>query len=177
MYCANNIQVSNLISNVLAVSERENECKAEIKFQLESSFQKDPERKLFYKKYNRKYEEERISLNHRKVPTIYYYPKYHNILSVQLLSALSTETDSKHPTTGFQQRFVPAQGDCITFKTKRNFAAYLSENGYISFISETATTIDLLLSEQFHAPLTTDKTYPLFVSPYNTIYKIPRSNL
>ena len=54
MYCANNIQASDLIYNVLSVHERENECKVEITFQLESSFQKYLEQKLFYKNHNSK---------------------------------------------------------------------------------------------------------------------------
>ena len=85
-----------------------------------------PRAELFYKNHNRKDEDERISLNHRKIPTLYYSPKYDNIISVKLLSALSAETDSKYLTTSFQQRFVPAPGACITFKPKHNFAAYLS---------------------------------------------------
>ena len=102
MYCANNIQSANLISNFIEVIEKEKGFKIEISVHQEADFQMDPERKLFYKNYNRSDEEEHISLNHRKVPTIYCASKYRNTLAVHLLSSLSSDTDSKYPTSGCQ---------------------------------------------------------------------------
>ena len=47
--------------------------------------------------------------------------------------------------------------------------------GRISVISDSATPIDSIQPEQFHYPLKTDDTYPLFISPYNIVSQIPRS--
>ena len=56
MYCANNTQKVYLISNILEVVEKENGHKIEIVVHLELVFQTDPERKIFYRNYNKNYE-------------------------------------------------------------------------------------------------------------------------
>ena len=71
---------------------------------------------------------------------------------------------------------LPTPGACIAFEPKRSFVAYLVDTGRISFISYSAIPIDYIQPEQFHPPLTTDETSPLFISPYNIISKIPRSS-
>ena len=49
MYGTNNIQASNLISNVPTVIEIERKCKIETSVQLESAFQTYQNQKEFYK--------------------------------------------------------------------------------------------------------------------------------
>ena len=173
MYGSNNIQATDLIVILLAIVEK-GEKKTKLAVQLEADFQTDTERKLFYSNYNRKDEEEHISLNHQKVPTIYCPPKFRNMLAVHLLSALSSEPYAKYLTTGFQQKLVPAPGSCIAFEPKISFTAYLTDTGHISVISESSTPIDLVQLEQFHSPLKRDNTSHLFISPYNTVSKILR---
>ena len=43
---------------------------------------------------------------------------------------------------------------------KRNFAAYLADTGRISVISDTASPIETIQPDQFHAPLATDEPPP-----------------
>ena len=68
-------------------------------------------------------------------------------------------------------------GACIAFKPKRTFTAYIADTGRISVISETATPIDSIITEQPHTPLTTYESSPIFISPYNTVSQMPRSHL
>ena len=75
MYGSNNIQATNLIVILLAIVEKGGK-KTKLAVQLEADFQTDTERKLLYSNYNRQDEEEHILLNHRKVPTIYFSPKF-----------------------------------------------------------------------------------------------------
>ena len=53
MYYWNNIQSADLISKTIEITEKEKGVKIEIVVQQEAVLQTDPERKLFYKKYNR----------------------------------------------------------------------------------------------------------------------------
>ena len=175
MCSANNIQMVNLITNTLEVIEKENVYNLEIDVQSEAAFQTEIERKLFYKNHKRHDEEECSSLNHRKVPTIYCAPKYHNILAVHLLSNISSDPDSKYPTVGCQQRFVPAPGSCLVYKPHCAFSSYLSNSISISVISEISIPIDSIVPEFCYLPLSMGHTLTLFISPYNPIAKMPRS--
>ena len=62
---------------------------------VEAAFKTYSERKVFHKNYNRHDEEERYSLNHRKVITIYCAPKYHNTIFIHFISALYSYLYSK----------------------------------------------------------------------------------
>ena len=104
----------------------------EIAIQSEVAFQKETERKLFYKNFNKHDEGERSSHNRRKAPTIYCAPKYHNIISIHLMSALSSAPDPKYITTGCQQHFFPIIGEYLVYKPHRDFSAYLYDSGRIS---------------------------------------------
>ena len=99
IYCANNIHSNDIVTHVLKVIEKKNGPKIEIAIHQEAVFQTDSKRKIFYKSHNISDETERIYLNHRKVPTIYCPPEYHNILAIHLLSALSSDPDSKYLTS------------------------------------------------------------------------------
>ena len=134
MYCANNIQLNDLIG-VKCIKDRNSDS-------LRGRISNRLREKLFYRNHNRSDETERIFLNNWKAPTIYCPPKFPNILAIHLLSALSYDTDSNHLMSGFQKRFVPSPGACLTYQPHRVFSAYLSELGIMSLISDTAPPID-----------------------------------
>ena len=102
MYCANNIHSNDFIENVLKVIEKENGSKIEILINQEDVFHTDSERKIFYNNHNRSDETESINLNHWKLPTIYSPLKLRNPLSIHLISALSSDPDSKYLVSGYQ---------------------------------------------------------------------------
>ena len=83
---------------------------------MEAELQTYLEMKLFYKNYNIHDEEERMYLNYRKFPTIYFAPKYCNNIAVQLMRNLSVDPDSKYLTYGCQQQFFPYPGGFLVYK-------------------------------------------------------------
>ena len=123
IYSAHTLQVHHLIENLVTAIERENGEKIKTVIQSEVSFQNEEDRRALYKTYNGNDECQRISHNHRKVPTIYCAPKYRNLLATNLLRAFSLDPDQEYPTAGTQQRFVPDPGDCLAYQSYRNFSA------------------------------------------------------
>ena len=120
---------------------------------------------------------ERISLNHRKLPTIYFPPKFHNLLAIHLLGALSYDPDSKYLTSGFQQGFGSSPGACLVYQLHSAFYAYLSDMVIMSVILDTVSTIDSVIPDHFHHPICMDPDSPLFISPYNIISIITISHI
>ena len=169
MYCSNNIQFNDLIENLLKIMEKENGPKKEIPIHQKAAFQTDYERKLFYKNLNRSDEREHISLHPRKVITIYSPPKFGNLPSIHLISALSSDPESKYLTSGWQQRFVPSPGACLAYQPHRTFSAYLVYSGRVFVISDTVSPIDSVPPDHFHHPIYMEPESPLFISPYNII--------
>ena len=169
MYCANNIQLNDLIG-VKCIKDRNSDS-------LRGRISNRLREKLFYRNHNRSDETERIFLNNWKAPTIYCPPKFPNILAIHLLSALSYDTDSNHLMSGFQKRFVPSPGACLTYQPHHAFYAYLVDLGRMSLILDTVPPKDSVFPDHFHHPILMDPESPLFISTYNIIPKIPRSHL
>ena len=88
MYSANTSQVNLLVKKVLSVIKHKKYLYIKVAIQTEVAFITNKDRKDFYASYNRHDEEQQISHNHRKVPTVYCAPKFRNTLAIHLLSAL-----------------------------------------------------------------------------------------
>ena len=135
MYCANKIQSYGLISNVLKVIYKGKGSKIEIAIHQEAAFQTDSKRKIPYK----------ITTNRMKgnaFPPIIEkclsytapLPQFRNILAIHLISALSSDPESKYLISGYQQRFVPITEDFLAYQPHYAFSAYLSYSGIMSVI-------------------------------------------
>ena len=129
------------------------------------------------KKFNKHDEYKQSSHNHRKIPTIYFAPKYRKILAKILLRDLYSDPDTKYITVGCQQRLVPEIWSCLVSMPHQELSDYLTYSGIISVFAETPTPIDSVIIEHFHLPLSTDQTFPLQISPYNLIANMRRSQI
>ena len=100
MYSAHTLKVHHLIEYVVTSIERENTNTIKSAIQSEVDFKNEEDRRSFYKTYNGNNESQRISHNHRKLPTIYCAPKYRNLIAINLPSAFSSDPDQKYLTVG-----------------------------------------------------------------------------
>ena len=94
------LQVQDLIKDVINVIEQENGQKIGTYIYPKAAPQSETERKLLYKNINKYDEDELSSHNHRKVTTIYCYPRFFNLLDIYLLNALSSDPNPKYLTSG-----------------------------------------------------------------------------
>ena len=90
MYSLNTLQVNILVKNVLSVIKQEKDLDIEVKIQSELSFLTNEYRNDFYSSYNRHDEEQKISHNHIKVPTVYCVSKFSTTLAIHLLNTFSS---------------------------------------------------------------------------------------
>ena len=95
MYSANTPQVNLLVKNVLSVINQEKVHNIKMATQSEAAFLTNEDREGFYRSYEIKYEEHRVSHNHRKVATVYCATRFRNTLVTHLLSDFSSDQDPK----------------------------------------------------------------------------------
>ena len=174
MYSAHTLQVHHLIGNVVTAIEREKGDTIKTDIQSKSAFHNEEDKRAFYKTYKGNDKSQRISHNHRKLPTIYCAPKYSNLLVIKLLSAFSSYPEQKNLTAGTHQRFTPAPGACLAYQLHRNLSAYRSDSGRISIIADRSESIKSLIPEIFHSPLSLDPTSTLHIYPFNIVANMPR---
>ena len=106
-----------------------------------------------------------------KVHTVYCFPKFRNILTIHLLSALSYDPNPKYITSETKQRFIPSPGVCIVYTPHRSFSEYLEYPGRISVIGEIAEEIEYLIPEHFHLLLSMDKDSSIHIYSFNMVAK------
>ena len=106
---------------------------------------------------------------------VYCAPRFHNFLSIHLLSDLLSYPNPKYLTSICQQLFLPSPGDYIYYKPHRAFSTYLAYSGRISIISESVAPIKTLIHERFHHPHSMDHKPHLHISPYTLVANIPTS--
>ena len=98
MYSANTPQVNLLVKNVLSVINQEKVHNIKMATQSEAAFLTNEDREGFYRSYEIKYEEHRVSHNHRKVATVYCATRFRNTLVTHLLSdSPLTKTPNNSP--------------------------------------------------------------------------------
>ena len=100
MYNANTLQMILLFNNYLYIIKHEKDLDIEVTIQSEAAFLTNEYRKYFYTSYNRHNEEQRMTHNNRKVPTVYCAPKFRNTPEIHLLGAFSSDPELKYFTSG-----------------------------------------------------------------------------
>ena len=108
---------------------------------------------------------------------MYCVPIFRNILVIHLLRALYSDPHLKYFTSGTQEHFTPAPGDCISYQPHIALSAYLAESGRISAIAEISESIETLIHKHFNINLSMDKYLPLHISLFNIVVKISTTPL
>ena len=175
MYIVHSLLVKDLVHNVIKIIEKEQGQEIKIAIQSEAVFQTDEERRIFYKSFNRNKKSQRLSHGQRKVPTIYTYPLFRNQVVIHMISAQSANPEANYLTYVCQQQFAPTPGACLLYQYLRSFSAYTAETGRISVISDRVDTITSLIPQHLHQPLSAHQYYPLHITPYNLVSRMPRS--
>ena len=71
MYSTNTLQVQELVNNVIRSIKKDQGKEIEIEIQSEAALQMEEYRRAFCNNLNRNDENKRISVRHKKTPTIY----------------------------------------------------------------------------------------------------------
>ena len=102
MYSSLTFEISDLVNNVLEVIKYKKGIDIKIANQFDPAFYIDIKRKAFYTSSNIDDEHEKINCNNHKIPTVYCAPRYRNLLSIHMISALSSKIQAKYRTDIFQ---------------------------------------------------------------------------
>ena len=94
---------------------------------------------------------------------------------MQIISALSANTEAKYLTDGFWQRFVPTPEASLVYQPLKAFLAYTADMSHISVIYDRDEPITSLITQHFQKPISFHQDYPLHITSYNLVYIIPRS--